>query len=61
MKTLLKVDEASGCAYLYLKDPGTGESFFQKEVSTPQGDLVLDFDSDGRLVGIEFLSLGLLP
>ena len=48
-------DAEHDVGYLYLSDPGI-ESEEQVEVETPSGaELVLDFDKNGKLIGIEFL------
>ena len=48
-------DEKYNLAYISLKDTiGTGEAAFQQEV-VDNGDIILDFDADGRLIGIEML------
>jgi uncharacterized protein YuzE len=50
--------------YLYLTDIGPGEAVSQRVIENPVdgvGDIVLDFDREGRLLGIELLDPRLLP
>ena len=52
-------DAGADIAYLYLKPIRPGESARQHVVedeATPAGDVILDFDEDDRLIGIEFLT-----
>lgn len=50
--------------YLYLTEIGKGEAVTQRVIENPVdglGDVILDFDRAGRLVGVEFLDHRLLP
>ena len=50
--------------YLALTEIGQGEAVSQRIVRNPVkwlGDVILDFDKMGRLLGIEFLDSRLLP
>ena len=50
--------------YLELTPIGPGQAVHQRVVENPvpgRGDVILDFDSGGRLLGIEFLDHHLLP
>jgi uncharacterized protein YuzE len=50
--------------YLYLTDIGNGDAVTQHIVENPVeglGDVILDFDRQGRLLGVEFLDHRLLP
>ena len=53
----VEFDRSSNAAYIYLKSIGQGEAVRQHEVDDPdtRGMIVLDFDKDGRLIGIEVL------
>ena len=55
----LTYDPSADAAYLHLADPiGDGESATQiHSITTPgdRGEVALDFDADGRLLGIEVL------
>ena len=44
-------------AYIYLKDIEPGEAVLQHRVeeSHARGEIILDFDKKGRLIGIEVL------
>jgi uncharacterized protein YuzE len=61
----LRRDDENGLAYLYLSEVGPGQAVTQRTVALSDdedaADLVLDFDSQGRLLGIEFLSQPHLP
>jgi uncharacterized protein YuzE len=50
-------DRSSNAAYIYLREIGPGEAARQHHVDEPhtRGTIVLDFDDDGRLIGIEVL------
>jgi uncharacterized protein YuzE len=57
-------DGEADAGYLSLTDIGQAEAVNQRVVENPisgMGDLVLDFDREGRLLGIEFLDSRLLP
>lgn len=46
-------DESVDAAYIYLTEIGCGEA----QITTPvNNDINLDFDKDGRLLGIEVLN-----
>ena len=45
-------DPKSGCWYLYLQDIPDGGVAYSKEAT---GAIILDFDSDDKLIGIEVL------
>jgi uncharacterized protein YuzE len=56
-------DEADA-GYLYLTDIAPSEAVTQRVVENPVvgvGDVVLDFDREGRLLGVELLDPRLLP
>ena len=60
----LEWDAEVDAGYLYLADIGPGEAISQRVVASPVdglGEIVLDFDREGRLLGIEFLGRRLLP
>jgi hypothetical protein len=64
MSTRLSWDEDAGAGYLPLAAVTAGRSARQQTVPNPvpgRGELVLDFDADGRLLGIEFLDGATLP
>lgn len=50
-------DATVDAAYIRLKDDAPGGSVVQHVVEAPesQGEIILDFDRDGRLLGIEVL------
>lgn len=52
-------DSEAGAAYIYVVDPiGAGEAVTQQHSITtpdPDGEIILDFDADGKLLGIEVL------
>jgi uncharacterized protein YuzE len=59
-------DDDNGVAYLHLaEDVRPRQSVTQRTVSLTEdeddADLVLDFDSEGRLLGVEFLRQDHLP
>jgi uncharacterized protein YuzE len=59
-------DDENGLAYLRLAEElGLGDSVTQRTVSLTgredDADLVLDFDAEGRLLGVEFLRQDHLP
>jgi uncharacterized protein YuzE len=58
-------DDENGLAYLRLAEVGPGQAVTQRTVSLSEDeedvDLVLDFDAQGRLLGVEFLSQDNLP
>jgi uncharacterized protein YuzE len=54
----IKYDKSADAAYLYLKDSiGVGEvaKTYCCDPVEVQGQINIDFDADGRLVGIEIL------
>ena len=55
-------DEEADAGYLHLTGVGRGEAVVQRivEVEGP-GEVVLDLDAEGRVLGIEFLGDALLP
>jgi uncharacterized protein YuzE len=60
----LKWDPEAGAGYLALAAIGDGEAVSQRIVENPVrglGEIVLDFDERGRLLGIEFLDERALP
>lgn len=65
MQPRLSRDDENGLAYLRLaEDVGPGQAVTQRTVSLSEDedeDLVLDFDAEGRLLGIEFLRQDHLP
>ncbi|MGY1704933.1 DUF2283 domain-containing protein [Geodermatophilus sp. SYSU D00697] len=57
-------DGDAGAGHLYLADVEPGEAVSQRVVENPVdgvGDVVLDFDREGRLLGVELLDPRLLP
>jgi uncharacterized protein YuzE len=57
-------DSEAGAGYLHLTDIRPGEAVSQRAVENPVegvGEVVLDFDWEGRLLGVEFLDDRLLP
>lgn len=56
----VEIDEEAGLGYLYLAPIKAGEVEISKRPSK-RGDFVFDFNADGQLVGIEFLSLDAMP
>jgi uncharacterized protein YuzE len=66
MQPRLTRDDDNRLAYLHLaEDVGPGRSVTQRTVSLTEdeddADLVLDFDAEGRLLGVEFLRQDHLP
>lgn len=60
----LEWDAEVDAGYLYLTDIGDGEAVSQRIVENPVkgvGDVILDFDREGRLLGVELLDHRLLP
>jgi uncharacterized protein YuzE len=50
------VDHAADAAYLYVAPSiGAGESVENVIVERPQGTIVLDFDAEGHLLGVEII------
>jgi len=57
-------DVEAGAGYLALAEIAPGDAVSQEIVPNPadgMGDIVLDFDASGRLLGIEFLDERALP
>jgi len=57
-------DSEVDAGHLYLTPVGPGQTVHQRMIENPVawlGDVILDFDSRGRLLGIEFLDHQLLP
>ena len=52
-------DEAANAAYIYLTEIGEGDA--ARSVPVPNTPLVLDFDADGTLIGIESLNPDVFP
>ena len=48
-------DTGTDAAYIYLRDIAGGGVKRTIEVELPNGNVNLDFDSEGRMVGIEVL------
>ncbi|WP_448612624.1 DUF2283 domain-containing protein [Modestobacter sp. URMC 112] len=64
MTLRLTWDGETDAGYLYLADIAPGAAVNQRVVGNPVqgiGDVVLDFDPEGRLLGVEFLDSRLLP
>lgn len=60
----LEWDAEVDAGYLYLTDIKDGDAVSQRIVESPVkglGEVVLDFDREGRLLGVEFLDHRLLP
>ena len=60
----LSWDDDARAGYLPLARIGPGEAAHQRVVGNPVaglGDLVLDFDAQGRLLGVEFLDRAVTP
>lgn len=52
----IRMTYSNGLAYLYLTDIGPGEVATSKTVITTENNHInLDFNRDGRLIGIEFV------
>ncbi|WP_171058265.1 DUF2283 domain-containing protein [Modestobacter altitudinis] len=57
-------DREAGAGYLSFTDAAAGTAVSQRVVASPvprAGDVVLDFDGEGRVLGVEFLGRGVLP
>jgi uncharacterized protein YuzE len=57
-------DGEADAGYPYLTDIGPGEAVSQRVSENPVdgvGDVIVDFDREGRLLGVEFLDPRLLP
>jgi uncharacterized protein YuzE len=52
-------DPAADAMYLYLTERAEGAEVARTEEAAP--GLMLDFDSDGQVIGIEMLSVSKLP
>ncbi|MEV0359011.1 DUF2283 domain-containing protein [Nocardia sp. NPDC050697] len=46
-------DPAANAAYISLKEIANGEAVRQQHVDVDRGDIIVDFDRDGLLIGIE--------
>jgi len=46
-------DGTGDSAYVYLVPIGPGEAVEQRTVEGPRGTIILDFNKEGRLLGIE--------
>ena len=60
----LSWDDEVGAGYLPLTTVGPGEAVPQRIISNPVpglGDVVLDFDVHGHLLGVEFLDRRTVP
>ncbi|WP_063035807.1 DUF2283 domain-containing protein [Nocardia grenadensis] len=52
-------DPDADAAYIALKQPiGAGEAVRQQNIPIDNAEVVLDFDVDGRLLGIEIIGAG---
>ncbi|WP_459545810.1 DUF2283 domain-containing protein [Nocardia sp. X0981] len=52
-------DPSADAAYIALKQPiGAGEAVRQQNVTIKDAEVVLDFDEDDRLLGIEIIGAG---
>jgi uncharacterized protein YuzE len=53
----ISLDSENNAAYIHLRDVERGGAAHQHVVDEPyvQGTIVIDFDSEGRLIGIEVL------
>ncbi|GAA0580389.1 hypothetical protein GCM10010172_76730 [Paractinoplanes ferrugineus] len=51
----LTYDEEANAAYLALEDIADEAAVENVVVERPAGDIVLDFDADGRLLGVEVI------
>jgi uncharacterized protein YuzE len=57
-------DSEAGAGYLPLARIGPGKAVSQRVVANPVdgiGDIIVDFDADGRLLGVEFLDERAVP
>lgn len=57
-------DGEADAGYLSLTEIADGDAVSQRVIENPVqglGDVVLDFDREGRLLGVEFLDRRLLP
>ncbi len=57
-------DHTVDAGYVYFADIGPGEAEYQEVVANPVRtgpEVVLDFDRQGRLLGVEFLGAAALP
>ena len=59
MERAANVDEQAGTGYIYLHPIADGAAVEQVQVESKH--LILDFDQDGELLGIEFLDLSVMP
>jgi uncharacterized protein YuzE len=57
MRMRLTYDEVANAAYLYVVDPLAPGSVVSGEAAEESG-IILDYDAEGRLLGIEFLAPG---
>ena len=60
----LEWDGEVDAGYLYLTEIGKGEAVTQRVIENPVaglGDVILDFDREGRLLGVEFQDHRVLP
>ena len=50
-------DPSVDAAYIYLREIGAGDAAYQVPVEAEEaaGEIILDLDRDGRLIGIEVL------
>ncbi len=51
-----RIDSSCNMGYIYLKDINVGESVKQRTVEIDEIHLVLDFDENDKLIGIEVFS-----
>jgi hypothetical protein len=60
----LSWDDDAAAGYLPLREIRAGQAVHQRVVANPVagvGDVVLDFDAEGHLLGIEFLDERIVP
>ncbi len=53
------IDPYAGAGYVYLTTIRDGDAV--RQVQVDEQDIVLDFNANGELIGIEFLSLAVMP
>ena len=57
--TYIEYDPKSDAAYVYVTEIGAGEAVDQvvlEDDQLPSGEVIIDLDKDGRLLGFELLS-----
>jgi uncharacterized protein YuzE len=53
-------DSSADAAYIYISEIAKGEAVSQRSIDVRNGEIILDFDKEGRLLGVEILGVSYL-